>query len=243
MCIRDRDHPDLLAYTKFRTQLGTLTQVMENTRIVPTMMLGFAIYNLNVQVQAYSGFVDSGEKHRGTIGAVGAVIDLTAAGGSHAKLLFGPSTAKYLETPRISVAQISPRWARNLEVQTGSPKLGLLRGLGGAATLFGAGISVWDGYRALRQGDSDAAAAYGVAAVGGGLWGAYVLGWIVNPYALLAGAVLAIGGTVVANLLTDSDAETIVKKGPFGRQFAEAGLLDSLMGQDQRCLLYTSRCV
>ncbi|MBH9087434.1 hypothetical protein I5K40_21015, partial [Pseudomonas aeruginosa] len=58
--------------------------------------------------------------------------------------------------------------------------------------------------------------------------------WIVNPYALLAGAVLAIGGTVVANLLTDSDAETIVKKGPFGRQFAEAGLLDSLMGQDQR---------
>ena len=68
----------------------------------------------------------------------------------------------------------------------------------------------------------------------GGLWGAYVLGWIVNPYALLAGAVLAIGGTVVANLLTDSDAETIVKKGPFGRQFAEAGLLDSLMGQDQR---------
>ncbi|EOG2037347.1 hypothetical protein FA366_04480 [Pseudomonas aeruginosa] len=229
-----KDHPDLLAYTKFRTQLGTLTQVMENTRIVPTMMLGFAIYNLNVQVQAYSGFVDSGEKHRGTIGAVGAVIDLTAAGGSHAKLLFGPSTAKYLETPRISVAQISPRWARNLEVQTGSPKLGLLRGLGGAATLFGAGISVWDGYRALRQGDSDAAAAYGVAAVGGGLWGAYVLGWIVNPYALLAGAVLAIGGTVVANLLTDSDAESIVKKGPFGRQFAEAGLLDSLMGQDQR---------
>ncbi|WP_162976124.1 hypothetical protein, partial [Pseudomonas aeruginosa] len=79
-----------------RTQLGTLTQVIENTRIVPTMMLGFAIYNLNVQVQAYSGFVDSGEKHRGTIGAVGAVIDLTAAGGSHAKLLFGPSTAKYL---------------------------------------------------------------------------------------------------------------------------------------------------
>ena len=228
-----KDHPDLLAYTKFRTQLGTLTQVMENTRIVPTMMLGFAIYNLNVQVQAYSGFVDSGEKYRGTIGAVGAVIDLTAAGGSHAKLLFGPSTAKYLETPRISVAQISSRWARNLEVQTGSPKLGLLRGFGGAATLFGAGISVWDGYRALRQGDSDAAA-YGVAAVGGGLWGAYVLGWIVNPYALLAGAVLAIGGTVVANLLTDSDAETIVKKGPFGRQFAEAGLLDSLMGQDQR---------
>ncbi|MFS7066721.1 hypothetical protein ABMZ32_25605, partial [Escherichia coli] len=56
-----KDHPDLLAYTKFRTQLGTLTQVMENTRIVPTMMLGFAIYNLNVQVQAYSGFVDSGE--------------------------------------------------------------------------------------------------------------------------------------------------------------------------------------
>ncbi|RAF17700.1 hypothetical protein DN516_30940, partial [Burkholderia multivorans] len=198
-----KDHPDLLAYTKFRTQLGTLTQVMENTRIVPTMMLGFAIYNLNVQVQAYSGFVDSGEKHRGTIGAVGAVIDLTAAGGSHAKLLFGPSTAKYLETPRISVAQISPRWARNLEVQTGSPKLGLLRGLGGAATLFGAGISVWDGYRALRQGDSDAAAAYGVAAVGGGLWGAYVLGWIVNPYALMAGAVLAIGGTLVANLLND----------------------------------------
>ncbi|MGA4816303.1 hypothetical protein ACPA9J_19480 [Pseudomonas aeruginosa] len=94
-----QDRPDLLAYTKFSTQLGTLTQVMENTRIVPTMMLGFAIYNLNVQVQAYSGFVDSGEKHRGTIGAVGAVIDLTAAGGSHAKLLFRTIYCKVSRNP------------------------------------------------------------------------------------------------------------------------------------------------
>ncbi|RPX33590.1 hypothetical protein KK198_28690 [Pseudomonas aeruginosa] len=224
-----KDHPDLLAYTKFRTQFGALTQVMENTRIVPTMMLGFAIYNLNIQMQA-----ELGGEGRELAGQGSAFLDLIVAIGSHTKLLFGSSTSIYLESPRLPVAKISPLWAKNLELQTGSPKLGLLRGVGGVATLLGTGISVWDGYRALRQGDNDAAAAYGVAAVGGGLWGAYALGWIVNPYALLAGAALAIGGTVVANLLTDSDAETIVKKGPFGRQFAEAGLLDSLMGQDQR---------
>lgn len=224
-----KDHPDLLAYTKFRTQFGVLTEVMENTRIVPTMMLGFAIYNLNIQMQA-----ELGGEGRELAGQGSAFLDLIVAIGSHTKLLFGSSTSIYLESPRLPVAKISPLWAKNLELQTGSPKLGLLRGVGGVATLLGTGISVWDGYRALRQGDNDAAAAYGVAAVGGGLWGAYALGWIVNPYALLAGAALAIGGTVVANLLTDSDAETIVKKGPFGRQFAEAGLLDSLMGQDQR---------
>ncbi|HCR1219922.1 TPA: hypothetical protein ONA18_005666 [Pseudomonas aeruginosa] len=224
-----KDHPDLLAYTKFRTQFSALTQVMENTRIVPTMMLGFAIYNLNIQMQA-----ELGDEGRELAGQGSAFLDLIVAIGSHTKLLFGSSTSIYLESPRLPVAQISPLWAKNLELQTGSPKLGLLRGVGGVATLFGASISAWDGYRALRQGDNDAAAAYGVAAVGGGVWGAYALGWIVNPYALLAGAALAIGGTVVANLLTDSDAETIVKKGPFGRQFAEAGLLDSLMGQDQR---------
>ncbi|HGM5801013.1 TPA: hypothetical protein ACKP5W_003694 [Pseudomonas aeruginosa] len=224
-----KDHPDLLAYTKFRTQFGALTQVMENTRIVPTMMLGFAIYNLNIQMQA-----ELGGEGRELAGQGSAFLDLIVAIGSQTKLLFGSSTSIYLESPRLPVAKISPLWAKNLELQTGSPKLGLLRGVGGVATLLGTGISVWDGYRALRQGDNDAAAAYGVAAVGGGLWGAYALGWIVNPYALLAGAALAIGGTVVANLLTDSDAETIVKKGPFGRQFAEAGLLDSLMGQDQR---------
>ncbi|MBG4982089.1 hypothetical protein [Pseudomonas aeruginosa] len=224
-----KDHPDLLAYTKFRTQFGALTQVMERTRIVPTMMLGFAIYNLNIQMQA-----ELGDEGRELAGQGSALLDFIVAIGSHTKLLFGSSTSIYLESPRLPVAQISPLWAKNLELQTGSPKLGLLRGVGGVATLFGASISAWDGYRALRQGDNDAAAAYGVAAVGGGLWGAYALGWIVNPYALLAGAALAIGGTVVANLLTDSDAETIVKKGPFGRQFAEAGLLDSLMGQDQR---------
>ncbi|KAE9642814.1 hypothetical protein EJA70_17785 [Pseudomonas sp. PB103] len=46
--------------------------------------------------------------------------------------------------------------------------------------------------------------------------------------------VLAIGGTIAANLLTGSDIEIVVKKGPFGSKFAEAGMLDHALGNGQR---------
>jgi hypothetical protein len=61
-------------------------------------------------------------------------------------------------------------------------------------------ISMWDAERAWRQGDHDAALAYGVAA-GGAAWTAYALGMCINPIVLVAGAVLFIGGTIVAGWL------------------------------------------
>ncbi|MFL1517811.1 hypothetical protein ACI77G_26320, partial [Pseudomonas prosekii] len=66
------------------------------------------------------------------------------------------------------------------------------------------------------------------------MWAAYGAGLVINPYALVVGMVLAIGGTISANLLTDSDMEIVVKKGPFGLQFAEAGMLDQALGKGQR---------
>lgn len=229
-----KGHAELTRYSEFRVRFGAVTETMEKTKVVPTLMVAFAVYNLWVQVKALGELNAGGESQRGIFGVFSGTIDLMAALGSHSKLLMSSNASNYLSAPRIEVSRISARWAINLQKQTGSSKLPLLRGFGGFATLFGASVSGWDSYRSLGQGDTDAAAAYGVAAVGGGLWGAYALGWIINPYALVVGVMLTIGGTIAANILTDSDLEIVVKKGPFGRQFAEAGMLDQALGNGQR---------
>lgn len=229
-----KGHAELTRYSEFRVRFGAVTETMEKTKVVPTLMVAFAVYNLWVQVKALGDLDAGGEKSRGRAGIGSALLDLLAALGSHSKLLFGSAIEKRLTAPRLEVGRISIRWAKQLELQTGSPKLPLLRSLGGVATLGGAILSGWDTHRSLHQGDTDAAAAYGVAAVGSGLWAAYGFGLVINPYALVVGMVLAIGGTIAANLLTDSDMEIVVKKGPFGRQFSEAGALDQVLGNSKR---------
>ncbi|WP_339496255.1 hypothetical protein [Pseudomonas sp. RA_105y_Pfl2_P56] len=229
-----KGNADLANYSAFRVRFGALTQTMEKNKAVPTLMVAFAAYNLWVQIKAYDDLNASGEWGRGIAGLASASMDLIAALGSHSKLLIGPAFEQQLTKPRFNVEKISTRWAENLKLQTGSPKLPILRAVGGSATVGGALLSGWDSYRALDQGDTNAAAAYGVAAAGGGLWAAYGFGLVLNPYALVIGMVLSIGGTIAANLLTDSDIEIVVKKGPFGNQFAEAGILDKALGNAQR---------
>lgn len=226
-----KDHPDLASYSTFRVQMSSTTQVLEKNKAIPTLMVAFATYNIWAQIKAYKDLSASNEALRGSAGIASATLDLSAALGSHSKLLFGSTMERKLTKPRFDIAKISTNWARNLKNQTGSSKLPLLRSVGGVATLGGAVLGGWDSYRSFSQGDTDAAAAYGVVAVGSGLWGAYGLGLVVNPYILLAGVVMTIGGTIAANIFTDSDTEIIVKKGPFGVQFAEAGMLDSLIGK------------
>ncbi|MFJ2467094.1 hypothetical protein [Pseudomonas sp. NPDC087615] len=229
-----KGHADLANYSAFRVRFGAMTETMEKTKAVPTLMVAFAAYNLLVQVNAYGDLQSGGEKWRGAVGVFSAIADLTAALGSHSKLLLGTAFEQQLTKPRFDVKKISSSWAKNLKIQTGSSKISLLRTAGGVATLVGAILSGWDSQRSLKQGDTDAAAAYGIAAVGGGIWAAYGFGVVINPYALVVGMALAIGGTIAANLLTDSDMEIVVKKGPFGSQFAEAGMLDHALGNGQR---------
>ncbi|MBK5525498.1 hypothetical protein JFT91_25480 [Pseudomonas sp. TH08] len=226
-----KNHPDLANYSAFRVQMSSTTKVLDKNKAVPTLMVAFATYNLWAQIKAYKDLNASNESLRGGAGIASATLDLSAALGSHSKLLLGSTMELKLTKPRFDVAKISTSWARNLKNQTGSSKLPLLRSIGGIATLGGAVLGGWDSYRSFSQGDTDAAAAYGVVAVGSGLWGAYGLGLVVNPYILLAGVVMTIGGTIAANIFTDSDTEIIVKKGPFGVQFAETGMLDTLIGK------------
>src|SRR5690606_12346981 len=129
---------------------------------------------------------------------------------------------------------ISTRWAMNLREQTGNPRLPILRAVSGGAMLFTTAITVWDAKRAWHQGDRDAALAYGVAAAGGAAWTAYALGMCINPVVLVAGAVLFIGGSILAGWLVDSDVEALVKNGPFGKNYNQANLIDRVFGEDQR---------
>ncbi|GFM83986.1 hypothetical protein PSCICN_46780 [Pseudomonas cichorii] len=209
-------HPELARYSNFRVNFGALTQGLEKTRVVPTLMLGFAVYNLMVQVDAYKDFKAEGEDIRGSTGWLSATVDLIAAIGNHSKLLLGATTANYLSNPRIDVAKISPGWAKNLEIQTGSPKLPLLRALGGGATLLSMIPSGMDSHRNYKNGDYALSAGYAVITTGSFIWGAYSLGWIAHPFALLIGLVMVIGGAIFNSILDDNDIELAVRHGPFG---------------------------
>ncbi len=220
-----KEHPELEHYSNLRMKFGALTQDLKKTTAVPTLMLGLAVYNLVVQLDAQKDFEANEESLRGLAGIASAAIDLLTALGNHSRLLFGATTANYLSKPRINVAKISTHWARNLERQTGSPKLPLLRALGGGATLLGAALSAWDSRRAYIAGDYPLSASHAVITAGSFLWGLYALGLIANPLALLIGASMVIGGIVSTNLLNDNEAELAVRYGPFG--------IDALIGKVQ----------
>ncbi|MCV4341450.1 hypothetical protein [Pseudomonas capsici] len=213
-------HPELTHYSDFRVNFGALTQGMEKTKVVPTSMVGFAVYNLMVQLDAYKDFKADGEGFRGLIGAGSALVDLTAALGNHSKLIFGATTEKYLSEPRINVGKISTQWARNLEKQTGSSKLSYLRALGGGATLLSMLVSGIDSYRSFQNGDYALSTGYAVITTGSFIWGAYSLGWIRHPIALLIGVTLAISGAILTNILSDNDIKLAVRHGPFGTDSA-----------------------
>ncbi|AHF68282.1 MULTISPECIES: hypothetical protein [Pseudomonas syringae group] len=213
-------HPELARYSNFRVNFGALTQGMEKTKVVPTSMVGFAVFNLMVQIEAIEEFKASEESFRGIFGAGSALADLVAALGGHSKLLFGKTIQNYLTKPRINVAEISSRWAKNLEKQTGSPKLPLLRAFGGIATLLSATTSAWDVYRNYRDSNYALSASYAAITAGNLIWLAYTIGLTINPIALLIGAALVIGGAVLANIFADDAIEFAVRYGPLGTDSA-----------------------
>ncbi|MBX8549949.1 hypothetical protein K5D68_10170 [Pseudomonas cichorii] len=213
-------HPGLAHYSNFRVNFGALTQGMEKTKVVPTSMVGFAVFNLMVNIEGIKDSEADEGNLRSIFGAVSALFDLVAALGAHSKLLFGKATEDSLTRPRINVEKISPGWARNLEKQTGSPKLPLLRAIGGSATLFSTAISAWDSYRNYMTGDYAVSASYAVITIGNFIWGAYILGWMRHPIALLIGVTLVISGVILTSILSDNDIKLVVRHGPFGTDYA-----------------------
>lgn len=205
---------------------------------LPVVAVICALYNLKVQVDDMKSFSEEGQEgaFRYDIGRASAYMDMTVALGNLSKPVLGQSNSlvELLNKPRFEVSKLSARWARNLEIQTKNPNLPFLRAMSGGAVILSTVITAWDAKRAWHQGDRDAALAYGLAVVGGGAWGAYALGLCINPLVLVAGAVLFIGGNIVAGWLTDSDIEALFKNGPFGKQQGEVGLLDKVLGDDQR---------
>lgn len=224
-----KDHPeaDNIArwkYTLHRKLNGTL-----DTPAIPAIAFGFALYNLHVNIAAFKGLQHEGANGRAQIGSLSAFVDLTVASASLYSALAGDSSqlVQRMTKPRIAVARISKGWARNLDKQTGSSRLPLLRGASGFAMGITTFVTAWDATRAWQQGDQNAALAYGVSAAGGAVWTASILGMAINPFALVVGATLFIGGAVLGGLFTDSDIETLLKNGPFGQNFADPN------GEDQ----------
>ncbi|MBD1602151.1 hypothetical protein HAQ05_26065 [Pseudomonas sp. CA3A] len=206
---------------------------------IPLIAVACAVYNLEAQIVGMKELSNEQEAGlpRYTFGVAGALLDLIAALGSLSKFMFGESSSLVhaLNKPRFDISRIPAltRWAENLKAQTGNSKLPLLRALSSGAMLLTAGITIWDAERAWRQGDHDAAVAYGVAASGGAAWAMCLLGICINPIILVAGAVLFIVGTMAAGWLVDSDIETLFKNGPFGQNHGSTGLLGEALKDDR----------
>lgn len=216
-----KNHPELNHYYEFRSHFTSTLQAMKNTKALPSAMVIFSIYNLTAQLKYYEKLKKTDERSRGMVGVISASADLLAALGSHSQLLLGAHGKNAISLPRFDVSKVSTSWARNLAARTGSPRLSIIRGLGGAATLLSAAISAWDSYRALGETDYVLATSYAMMSVGSGLWGAYAIGFISSPISLLIGALLTIGALATTGLLANSDLELIVRHGPFGVQFQD----------------------
>lgn len=232
------DHPQVHKLSAWKLQANRTIQATMETPAVPLVAVVCALFNLQAQMVAFRGLKEeAGDGFaRGYVGVRVAGLDQAVALGNLTKPILGAenSLVKALNKPRFDVSKISTRWATSLYEQTGSTRLPVLRLVSGWAMVFTTGLAAWDAKRAWHQGDHDAALAYGLAAAGGAAWTAYAWGMAINPFVLVAGGVLFIGGSILANWLIDSDAEALLKNGPFGRDHDQVGLLDSLLGDDQR---------
>lgn len=232
------DHPQVKRFSAWKLQASRSMQGVLETPALPLVAVVCALFNLQGQIVGMRGLKEeAGDGYtRYIAGRRSAIADLTVALGNLTKPVLGAENGlvKALEKPRFDVSKVSARWAANLYEQTGSTRLPVLRLVSGWAMFLTMGLAAWDAKRAWHQGDRDASLAYGVAAAGGAAWTAYALGMAINPFVLVAGGVLFIGGSVLANWLVDSDAEALLKNGPFGRDHGQVGLLDNLLGEDQR---------
>ncbi|TLX60900.1 hypothetical protein DN824_02930 [Stutzerimonas nosocomialis] len=232
------DHPEVVKYSAWRHAVASKMDTVAQSPSLPVVAVACALYNLSAQIEGMRALKseagDGEDRYRA--GYLSAAADLVVASGNLSKLILGGENqlVTALNKPRFNVSKLSTRWAMNLAEQTGSPRLPMLRALSGGAMLFTTAITVWDAKRAWHQGDRDAALAYGVAAAGGAAWTAYALGMCINPVVLVAGAVLFIGGSIVAGWLVDSDIEALLKNGPFGKDHGQTGMLDKVFGDDQR---------
>jgi len=232
------DHPEVVKYSAWKHAVASKLDTVAQSPSLPGVAVACALYNLSAQVEGMKSLqreAGNGDA-RYTLGKFSALTDLGVASGNLSKFILGGEhqLVTLLNKPRLDVSKISTRWATNLAEQTGNPRLPVLRALSGAAMFVTTLITVWDAKRAWHQGDRDAALAYGAAAAGGAAWTAYALGMCINPVVLLAGAVLFIGGSILAGWLVDSDVEALMKNGPFGKVHGQVGMLDTVFGDDQR---------
>ncbi|WP_373184768.1 hypothetical protein [Halopseudomonas sp.] len=238
LIVAPENHPEVRKFSSWKSTISDHVDTVVRTPAMPLVAVACALYNLRAQTEDMRGLLDEGFEGelRYTFGRLSAGADLTIAIGNLTKYIFGSGhgLVQFLNKPRIEVPRLLPKWRTNLITQTGSSKIPLLRIAPGLAILISAALCTWDAKRAWHQGDRNAAVAYGIAATGGATWGAYALGMSINPIVLAAGAILCIGGSIVAGWLIDSDIEALLKNGPFGRQHGEAGLIDSVLGDDQR---------
>ena len=231
------DHPEVIKYSAWRHAVASKLDTAAQSPSLPLVAVACAMYNLNAQAEMTSLQREAGDgSRRYEFGKFSAYMDLVAASGNLSKFILGGEhqLVTLLNKPRVEISRISTRWAMNLREQTGNPRLPILRAVSGGAMLFTTAITVWDAKRAWHQGDRDAALAYGVAAAGGAAWTAYALGMCINPVVLVAGAVLFIGGSILAGWLVDSDIEALMKNGPFGKDHGQTSMLDTVFGDDQR---------
>ncbi|UYG05547.1 hypothetical protein OCT51_09370 [Halomonas sp. LR3S48] len=217
-------HPEAAKVAQLRlTKLAGQVKVVIDGPAVSRLLVGFAIYNIGMEISKLKEVSDADESTAlQWTKVMSSLVDLSAAYMKLHTTLYPASNSKTgifvqrawfdMKSWPVIGARLSQVGASTL-VRT----IGLFNFFAGVTAV---GVSSWELRNSLQGGDHDAAIGHGIAVAGGALFLAAPLmaGLVMIPgwgWALL-GLGLAIGGSSYAAMNQDTPFEQLLKQGPLG---------------------------
>ncbi|MBZ5488729.1 hypothetical protein HW452_14470 [Halomonas aquamarina] len=206
-----------------RERIGFTERAIGATRL-PYLMVVFQALNLGQS----SVVLFENYNHKKLLGVVSAIVDLGLASLNLSDYM---SRRYQVPKPIVSVSELSQR----VVIKNGQASFltrlfpNLIRVnwvLGKFAGVLAAGTMVWESLERLKEGNTGAAIAYGVAAAGATMVLLFSgpVGWV--------GLALLVGGAISGIVLTDGPIKQWLKHGPFGEQ---RGLAPWLEDPEEAC--------
>jgi hypothetical protein len=217
-------HPEAAKVAQLRlAKLADQVKVVIDGPAVSRLLVGFAIYNIGVEIARLKEVSNAGESTALQWSKImSSLVDLSAAQMKLYTTLYPNSNSKtgvFVQRNWFDIKSWPVIGARLSQVGASTlvRTIGLFNFFAGVSTV---GVSSWELRNSLQVGDQDAAIGHGIAVAGGVLFLASPLmaGLVVIPgwgWALL-GLGLAIGGTSYAAMNQDTPFEQLLRQGPLG---------------------------
>lgn len=217
-------HPEAAKVAELRlAKVAGQVKVMIDGPAVSRMLVGFAVYNIGIEIVKLNEVNSAGESTALQWSKImSSFADLSAASMKLHTVLYPTSnsiTGAFVQRAWFDIKSWPVIGARLSQVGASTiiRTIGLFNFFAGVSAV---GVSSWELRNSLKQGDRDAILGHSIAVAGGALFLAAPLmaGLVMIPgwgWALL-GLGLAIGGTSYAAMNQDTPFEQLLKQGPLG---------------------------